>query len=91
MSAFRKRGLRIELRIAAPQVVGSAPRTASNEKADTMSFCLLRNVIKVQPQTIHLKNNGAGSQRALSASRAARLRSAAAPAITSHKISFLGA
>jgi transposase len=38
------------MRIAEPQVVGLTPQTTNEEKADTMSTYLLRNVSKVQPQ-----------------------------------------
>jgi transposase len=51
VSALRsKRGLRLEIRIAEPQVVGLTPQTTSKRKADTMNTYLLRNVSKVQPQ-----------------------------------------
>lgn len=53
VSAFRsKRGLRFVTRIAEPQVVGLTPQTTNEEKADTMSTYLLRNVSKVQPQRV---------------------------------------
>jgi transposase len=51
VSAFRsKRGLRFVTRIAEPPVVGLTPQATNEEKADTMSTYLRRNVSKVQPQ-----------------------------------------
>jgi len=51
VSALRERGLRPEMRVAEPQVVGLAPQTTNERKANTMKTYILRDPKTVEPQT----------------------------------------
>jgi hypothetical protein len=50
VSALRERGLRPAGRDAEPQVVGLAPQTTNERKADTMKTYILRENKSVEPQ-----------------------------------------
>src|ERR1035437_9510723 len=50
VSALRERGLRPVVREAEPQVVGLAPQTTKERKADTMKTYILRENKTVEPQ-----------------------------------------
>src|ERR1017187_3895436 len=50
VSALRERGLRPVGRVAEPQVVGLAPQTTNERKADTMKTYILRENKSVEPQ-----------------------------------------
>ena len=50
VSALRERGLRPDGRVAEPPVVGLAPQTTNERKANTMKTYILRDSKTVEPQ-----------------------------------------